>query len=318
MSNPDPAYKPDGDVRRTIAVGVFDGVHAGHRMLIEKVLHTAHDSGTRPCIMTFSTHPLRLIAPERAPLMLTTVDERRKLILDCGIEEVIVLDFDENLRNLSAGDFLALLSAEYGVEHLIVGFNHHFGRDRKGSVDNYRKLASRFEITVDRAEEVLLPELDLRVSSSSVRKYLLKGNVENAAAMLTRPYSFSGTVVHGRGQGTSIGFPTANLSPLCRLKLVPKGGVYACLAEINGMRFPAVVNIGTCPTLTDGAGTTIEAHLIGLDRNLYGKDITLSFVRRLRSEKKFKSIDALRTRIALDKETAEKILNHQRIININY
>ncbi len=308
MSNPEPAYKPDGKVRRTIAVGVFDGVHVGHRMLIEKVTETAGATGTRPCAMTFSPHPLQLIAPERAPLLLTTVDERRKLILDSGIEEVIVRTFDENLRNLTAGEFLALLSTEYGVEHLIVGFNHHFGRDRKGTIDDYRKLASRVGITIDRAEEVLLPGLDRHVSSSSVREYLLKGEVENAATMLARPYSLSGTVVHGRGQGTSIGFPTANLSPLCRLRLVPEGGVYACRGEINGKSFPAVVNIGTCPTLTDGTGTTIEAHIIGLESDLYGKEITLRFVRRLRPEKKFDSIDALRTRIALDVATALRAL----------
>lgn len=285
-----------------MAVGVFDGVHAGHRLLIDKVVQVAAETATRASIMTFAPHPLRIVRPERAPRLLTPIDERRELILQAGAQEVIVREFDENLRKLTSAEFLALLRREYSVEHLVVGFNHRFGSDRECSHDDYVRVARELGMTVSRADEVVMPELTLPVSSSSVREYLDKGLVIEAAEMLMRPYSLTGEVVAGKGLGKTIGFPTANVSPLCTEQLVPMGGVYACRAEINGESRKAVVNIGTCPTVGSSQTATIEAHIIGLDRDLYGEKITLHFLRRLRDERRFPTLDALRAQITLDIE----------------
>lgn len=284
-----------------MAVGVFDGVHAGHRLLIDKVVALASETATRASIMTFTPHPLQVIRPHVAPQLLTPIPERRALLLQAGAQEVIVREFDEDFRSLSAADFLAVLSREYGVRHLVVGFNHRFGSDTLSSHETLEKIASDLDITISRAPQMLMPELEMPVSSSSVRSLLSLGRVEDAALMLTRPYALSGEVVHGKGIGRTIGFPTANLSPLCPEQLVPASGVYACLARIGEAIHPSVVNIGCRPTFNDSSAVTIEAHVIGLDSDLYDLGITLSFVARLRDEMKFTSLEALCAQIEKDK-----------------
>lgn len=305
-------YPDSHGLGRTLALGVFDGVHIGHRLLIDKVTETAAATGTVPAIMTFSPHPAEIISPGNAPELLTDITTRARLILGAGAGEVIVKNFNPELRALTASEFLSLLAEKYKVRHLVVGFNHRFGSDRIASIDDYRRLAAPFEITVEQAPEIELPDLDLPVSSSSVRDYLRSGRPESAAEMLGRPYSLSGTVVAGRGVGRKFGFPTANLQPCCPGLLIPASGVYACIAvtdsgefpdDVTG-RHPAVVNIGTRPTFGPSDAATVEAHLIGVDRDLYGCRLTLEFISRLRDERRFDSPEALRRQIERDKALA--------------
>lgn len=293
----------------TMAVGVFDGVHAGHRLLIDKVAEIALQTGTQSSIMTFAPHPMQIVMPDRAPHLLTPVEERCRLILQAGASEVVVREFDENLRRLKAEEFLALLSSEYNVKHLVVGFNHRFGSDRACRHEDYQRIASELGMTITRAGEAVIPQLDLPVSSSGVRNYLSRGMVAEAAMMLTRPYALGGEVVHGKGMGRTIGFPTANLRPLCPEQLVPGTGVYACLARIGEDTYPSVVNIGCRPTFNDSSALTIEAHVIGLDADLYNLGVTLSFIARLRDEMKFSSLEALCAQIEKDKIRALECLS---------
>lgn len=303
--------KSGSAARRTMAVGVFDGVHAGHQFLIKKVMEVAEASNTVPSIMTFTPHPLEIIRPEAAPSLLTPIETRCQLIRNMGCE-VVVRTFDENTRLLTADEFLRTLNHDYGVENLIVGFNHRFGSDGTKSLEEYRQLAAKYGISVNRAGAYDLLESNgyIPVSSSSIRKYIQEGKMLEASRMLTRPYDITGVVVEGKKLGHTIGFPTANLRPLCRKQLVPLRGVYACQSLVGNQSYPAVVNIGSCPTIGRHESFSIEAHIIGLDCDLYGDKVNLKFLHRLRDEHKFPTIEALSCHISADKEQTLKMYNN--------
>lgn len=293
---------------RTLALGVFDGVHLGHRGLISNTAKLAAQNGTEASIMTFSPHPMAVIAPGREPRLLSSITEREKLILEAGADEVIVEPFTPELRKLTAAQFLAFLREKYNVRHLVTGFNHSFGSDRISDPDEYKRLASRQGITVSSADEVLLPDLDRPLCSSSIRQYLYDGYPEKAAMMLGRLYSISGTVEKGRGVGHKFGFPTANMRPHCAEQLVPADGVYACLATVRGATHGAVVNIGTRPTFGLSDLRTIEAHIFGINGDLYDLPFTIEFISRQRGECRFDSVESLGKQIEKDKLLAKTII----------
>ncbi len=286
-----------------VAVGMFDGVHLGHQHMLRLLRERAAERGLRPVAVTFAAHPLELIAPERAPKILTPLPSKLELLSQYGRCEAHVLSFTESLRALTAREFLAMLRESLGVRYVLAGYNHRFGCDGD-SCGDYAVLGRELGITVERAEEYVAPELGESISSSAVRRNLAAGGVEMGSAMLGRPYEVSGTVAHGRGLGHTIGFPTANLQPDSPSQLVPGTGVYACQARVGEMWLPAMTNIGTRPTVS-GHASRIEAHIIGLDADLYGLPIALRFLHRLRDEKAFPSIEALRAQLKLDREAVK-------------
>lgn len=286
----------------TAAVGTFDGVHRGHRAVLDMVIDRARNAGLEPIAITFDRHPLSVIAPEREPLALTTLRGRGRLLAETGVRPVVI-PFDETLRATTADQWMALMAHRYGVKVLVVGYDNTFGSDGVSlTLGDYRRMGREHGIEVVEA-----PYVD-GVSSSAVRKTVGAGNVAEAAKMMGRPFSLPGIVVEGNRLGRTIGFPTANLLPEPGI-VVPADGVYAARVTLpDNQTFPAIVNIGVRPTVRRGENRTVEAHIIGWGGDLYGKNIKIAFVDRIRDEVRFNSIDALRAQIEKDRATAKKIL----------
>ncbi|MDE7410761.1 MAG: riboflavin biosynthesis protein RibF [Paramuribaculum sp.] len=290
-----------------MAVGTFDGVHAGHRHLLSSLKAYALAHTLRPVAVTFSHHPLRVIAPDKK-LRLLSDDDKRISMLKHAADEVIVLDFDESMLRTPAEDFLRMLRDRYGMAAFFTGHDTVLGHDRL-SGERLAEVCRRLGVVyVDEADCLLSPDDGAQVSSSYIRSLIAHGDVAGASFLLGYDYSVSGTVVHGNHIGTGIGFPTANIVPPADI-LTPGGGVYAAyIFTPDGIRRPAVVNIGTRPTVTSDENMTIEAHLPDYNGNLYGLQLTVTFVARLRSECKFASLSALKFQLAKDVEQAKSLL----------
>ncbi len=285
--------------------GTFDGVHRGHRYALRLLADRAAAAGLRPMVVTFEAHPMHSIAPGKAPAALTTAAEKERLLRESvpGIE-VVTLPFD-SIRGMTGADFAAMLHDRFGVEALAMGFNNHIGCDRATEAT----LAASSPIPVS-----TLPECPLATSSSAVRAALAEGDVARAAVLLDRPYSYTGTVVHGRALGRTIGFPTANIESSDPSLMLPARGVYAVDAILaDGSRHRAMANIGHRPTVdSDTAPDTFEVHIIDCDADLYGQTVRIDFLARLRDEQRFDSIDELKEALDRDRHRALalRVSNH--------
>lgn len=289
---------------KAAAVGMFDGVHLGHQALVADVCAHAERLHGSSAIFTFDRHPLSLVAPERSPQLLTTVEQRCGYLRSAGADEVHVLRFDDALRRLSAEEFMRKLRIGHSVGQLVLGFNHRFGHDGLSDIEQYREAGRRAGVEVCRAEDLVIECGGSIVSSSAVRSALANGDVGAARDMLGRNFAIRGHVGNGRRIGRTIGFPTANVVPDQACQLVPEGGVYA--GRFNGL--PAMVNIGSRPTIGTSLPVTIEAHVIGYEGNLYDTAVELQLVSRLRDERKFDSLDRLRAQLTADRAAAIAIL----------
>ena len=284
---------------RVAAIGTFDGVHRGHRAVLNLLTRYAAENDMEPVAISFDKHPLALIDPSRTPFELTPVWKKKKLLAEVGAFPMI-LNFDETLRSTTADEWLKRLHYEFNVKALVLGYDNTFGSDGISlSLEDYKKKGIEAGIEVIIADEIK------GVSSSSIRKAVLAGDVENAAEMLGRPYSITAKVVEGNHLGHTIGYPTANIT-LHEGIAVPKPGVYAGIVKTldDGIKHPAMINIGCRPTVMRGNEIVMEAHLIGWQGDLYGKDVTVRFFKRLRDEIKFDSIDALRLQLEQDRINA--------------
>jgi riboflavin kinase / FMN adenylyltransferase len=280
---------PEAEPRpRRVAVGVFDGVHLGHQEVI---------SGS-DTVLTFNPHPMSVIAPAAAPKLLTDIDAKADLVGKRGVEEMVVIPFDEAFAQQSAEDFISrVLVEQLGATHVAVGRNFRFGHKAAGGADMLQ-ADERFETT---AHELVEVEGET-VSSSHIRGLVSAGEVAHASVFLGRPFQVRGEVVHGDGRGRELGFPTANLVPDDRF-VRPDQGVYAALADGH----PAAVNIGVRPQFETGRGVLIEAYLIDFEGDLYGRQLEIDFLQRLRGEKMFGSVEALTEQIAQDVDQAREI-----------
>ncbi len=315
------------DLQRIAVVGMFDGVQSGHRYLLDQLRLQAAERSLKPLVITFTNHPLSVIAPDKAPRLLTLPLEKAALIRREGFlgDEILLLPFDEKLRSTSAAGFLGMLRGRFDCAALLMGFNNRFGHDAPGDFASYKQLAANAGIELIQARELPARE---GVSSSEIRRLIAAGEVADAAALLGRPYTLTGTVVRGKALGRTLGFPTANLHTPSTL-ILPAPGVYAATATIAPplfpsivasrqasskaeLSYPAMVNIGSRPTVDDpGAPLSVEAHIIGLPEGttLYDCRLTLSFVDRLRSERRFASLEALRAQLLLDRAAALEALS---------
>lgn len=294
---------------RAAAIGMFDGVHLGHQALIADLRREAQAIGATPMAVTFDQHPKRLIRPDHAPALITTVADRCQLLLHYGCEIVETLTFDDGLRQLTARQFMQWLHDAHDVRLIVLGFNHRFGSDRISDFEHYRHIGQEIGIDVKQSAELVINGIDRPVSSSQIRHALVDGDIAMANAMLGRRFSLAGTVAHGKEIGRTIGFPTANVVPPPDL-IVPKRGAYAAVATLGHQEWPAMVNIGSRPTInTADAPPTIEAHLIGYKGDLYGEKVALGFTARLRDEQPFPSLDALSRQLIADREATLTIIN---------
>lgn len=292
----------------TATVGFFDGVHRGHRFLFEQVRAESDRRGTECLAVTFAEHPRSVLTADDSPHLLTDRAEKLARLRMCGFDACAWLHFTPELASLSAKDFMRqILCDRLNVQCLVVGYDHRFGRDRSAGFVELQSLGAESGIDVVQAESF---ENDgFIVSSSAIRRFVSTGEVEAAAEALGYAYRLAGTVVGGRRVGRQIGFPTANLRPDEPLKLIPANGVYAARAYVGDRSYGAMVNIGRRPTLDNGNDCTIEAHLFGFSDNIYNESLTLSFENRLRDERKFESLEQLRTQLWNDADEAKKWLN---------
>lgn len=294
-------------------IGFFDGVHRGHRFLIDKVIGTARQMGMAATVITFDVHPRQVLRQDWHPQLLSTLDEKEALLARTGVDQLVVLPFDAAMAALSAHDFMAdVLLRQLGVRVLITGYDNRFGHRAEGSTegfDDYVRYGNELGMTV-LACSPFGTDAVVRVSSSQVRRFLLAGDVEGAAQCLGRQYELAGKVVRGEHIGTELGFPTANLLPSCADKLIPAPGVYAVRVCVDAGQelLPGMMNIGLRPTFS-GSRLTLETHIFHFDDNLYSRQISVSFIRRLRSEMKFDSREALAAQLAVDARQSEDILN---------
>ena len=290
-----------------VTVGTFDGVHLGHRAVLDEIARRAQASGRASVLVTFEPHPLEVINPGAAPPLLTLPDERRVILAQSPVDRVAFVPFTAELRNLTPGQFVRdVLEAQFQVAELVIGHDHGFGRGRTGDVEFLRKIGAEDGFAVDVVPPVLLPD-GRPISSTLIRRAVAGGDLDTAARALGRPYSLAGEVTKGAGRGRTIGVPTLNLLPPPPRKLLPPDGVYACAVSWNGHSHGAMANLGPRPTFGEAA-RTLEAHLFGFSGDLYGRPVTVQFIRRLRDVMKFDSVDALTSQLHRDREAAQAAL----------
>lgn len=291
------------------AVGFFDGVHRGHRYLIERVKKEADERGLQPIIISFEEHPRLALSQTRYwPELLTTNEEKIRLLHQTGIAGCVMLHFNQGMSMLTSYEFMKdILRDELNVKCLIVGYDHHFGSDLSSGYKDYIRYGRQLGIEVVR--EAPFEDDELRISSSATRRFLTGGNIEMARVCLGRPYLLEGEVVEGHKAGTLMGYPTANLKPDSIEQIIPGRGVYAVRVSVDGFTYDAMLNVGWRPTLDNGSEQSIEAHLFDYNgEDLYGKHIKVYFYRRVRDEKRFESIEALQEQLAVDSDVVKQML----------
>ena len=280
---------------RIATIGFFDGVHKGHQFLFAQVCKMAEQEGMQPLIVTFDQHPRAVLQNDYIPQLITSLEERRALLQQYA--EVLVLPF-EQIRALTAQQFMSFLKDEYDVQKIVMGYDHRFGSDKLNQIHDYRLVAQSIGMEIIKQGEYI--DGEWHVSSTEIRQALLNGNVVVANELLGRNYTLNGVVVRGKGIGHTIGFPTANIQPETPEKIIPKSGVYAVQARTNTSSWmPAILNIGTNPTIGNNE-QTIELHIPHFAENLYGQQIFVKFARYIREERRFVSISVLREQIEKD------------------
>jgi riboflavin kinase/FMN adenylyltransferase len=289
-----------------LTIGVFDGIHRGHQAILRQLAAGAHANGAPAVLLTFDPHPAVVLAGRDLKL-LTTPDERAELASSLGLEAAITHPFDRAVSEMTAHDFMARLKDRLGLSRLLIGYDFALGKGREGNAGRLSELGRELGYSVSVVEAV--SDESGVISSTEIRKLVSLGNVAAAANLLGRPYALSGPVIHGDGRGRRINIPTANLH-YPESKLLPANGIYACRARLGADLFAAAANIGFNPTFTpDKRTVNVEAHILDFDRDLYGEQVTLEFIARLRDELKFDSVDALLKQIHADIEQTRGILN---------
>jgi riboflavin kinase/FMN adenylyltransferase len=290
----DPSLPPGlpRDGRGTVVtVGTFDGVHLGHRQVLDEIARRAERTGRRSVLVTFHPHPLRVVRPEAAPPMLTTLAEKKEILAESGLEYVVFLPFTPVLQNYPARRFVEeILIGRVDMRELVIGYDHGFGRGREGGVDTLRAIGAEIGFDVDVVEAVHVEGEP--VSSGRIRRLLGSGEVEAAARLLGRCYWLDGEVVQGERKGRELGFPTANVAIEDPHKMLPAEGVYAAWGWVREKRLPGLLHLGPRPTF-EGFAPTVELHLLDWGGDLYGQRIRIEVAKHLRGIEKFGSVDAL-------------------------
>ncbi len=294
-----------------MTIGIFDGVHLGHRKLLKRLNELANEYNGESVVITLWPHPRFVLQPENQDLkLLATLDEKISLIEQYGIDNLIILPFTLQLASITYDRFVAeYIVDRIGARHIVVGFNHHFGKDRKGTFENLQKSAREHGIVAERLEQVIVG--DMRVSSSGIRMMVEEGRINAANKALGYPYFITGKVVEGIRLGRTLGYPTANVQVDDPRKLLPRNGVYAVLISINSRTYKGMLNIGIRPTIDlPKRERTIEVNIFDFNHDIYNQTIRISFIEWLRSEKKFNTLAELKEQIATDKTESLKILNN--------
>jgi riboflavin kinase/FMN adenylyltransferase len=289
-----------------LALGNFDGVHRGHRKILDRVQRVANERAATSVVMTFDPHPPRIVRPDKAPALLMTKAQKLEAIADAGVQGAAIVRFTQELSHWDPETFVRTVLVDWlQVAEVWVGANFLFGHDRAGNFSLLRVLGARYGFKAEKIDPVRYK--DFVVSSTRIRRLVAEGRVDEAGALLGHQYVLDGTVVRGDQRGRTIGFPTANLCT--ENELMPPHGVYATTTRIGEIVHPSVTNVGTRPTVDNSGRTTIETHIFDLDRDLYGLTVRVGFVQRLRDERAFESLELLRAQIDADCRRARVLFN---------
>ena len=288
-------------------IGFFDGIHRGHQFLLQQVKTLASYKHLCSAVITFPVHPRKVMQQDYQPQLLTSLEEKCTLLEKQGIDYTILLPFNQEMSKLSAREFMLILQEKLNVKMLVIGYDHRFGHNREEGFDDYVRYGKEMNMQVIQAQAWTQDEAF--VSSSMVRKLIGEGNVSKAALCLGTRYTLQGTVVDGYKVGRKIGFPTANICPLCPEKLLPANGVYAVWVTLNNQRYKGMLNIGQRPTVDNGTDTSIEVHLLNFNEDIYHHTLTLEFVERLREEQRFDSTSQLIEQLKQDAQSVDNLLS---------
>lgn len=290
-----------------ITIGTFDGVHLGHRKILERVINRGRTLGKASIVLTLFPHPRMVLFDDSSIKLLNTIDERIDILKNIGIDRVIVKEFTKSFSSLSAEDYVkSILVDELKAKLIVIGYDHHFGKGRTANIEDLKSFAEEYDFEV---EEISAKEIsDVTVSSTKIRKALYEGDVKLANSFLGYRFFITGNVVKGKKIGRTIDFPTANINIKETYKLIPKDGVYIIASIIDGHPFYGMMNIGTNPTV-DGKNRSVEVHFFNFDADLYGETLKIEFLHRLRDEQKFEDLDALKEQLKIDKLNAKDYID---------
>lgn len=290
-----------------ITIGTFDGVHIGHKTILDRLIQSAKKQNLKATVLTFFPHPRMVLQKDAGIKLLNTIEEKTEILKKIGIDKLIIHPFTKEFSRLSATEFVRdMLVNELKAKKIIIGYDHRFGRNRTADISDLKSFGSTFDFEV---EEIDAQEIDaVSVSSTKIRKALEVGNIETANTFLGYNYMLTGHVKKGKGLGRTLNFPTANLHIYASYKLIPKNGVYVVYAEFNGSIVHGMMNIGFNPTVS-GTQRSIEVHFFNFEKDLYDKTLQVMLVARLRDEHKFDSIEALKTQLKKDKIAAQALIS---------
>ncbi len=287
---------------KVTTIGTFDGIHIGHQKILKQVVKLAEKQGFEPIVLTLFPHPRMVLQKDDSIKLLNTIDERIDLLKSFGIKDVIVKTFTKEFANLSAKDYVKhILVDELNTKQIVIGYDHHFGKNRSANIKDLTKFADLYDFKV---EEISAQDIeDVTVSSTKIRNALNNGEVALANSFLGYNYFITGTIVKGKGLGRTINFPTANIHIKESYKLIPSDGVYVVKSKIKNKTVYGMMNIGTNPTV-GGKTRTIEVHFFNFNKDIYNAELKIEFLKRLRSEQKYKNLEALKMQLIKDKNAA--------------
>ncbi len=301
------SFKSD---KKTIAtIGTFDGVHIGHRKILDKLTTAAEDSDYESLLLTFFPHPRMIVQPEADIKLLNTIHEKQELLKEIGLDNLIIHPFDIKFSNLEAEEFVkTVLVDSFNIHKIIIGYDHRFGKNRSANIDDLIKFGEKYNFEV---EQIQVKELDdVSISSTKIRNALAEGNIKLANSYLGYNYTLGGKVVLGKQLGRTIGYPTANIEIAESYKLIPKIGVYAVTCTIHGKKSCGMMNIGFNPTV-NGKELTVEINFFNFERDIYGEFLQISILERIRNEQKFGGLQELKNQLSQDEQTARQMCqNH--------
>lgn len=301
------------DENTVITLGTFDGVHIGHKKILDRVKDEAAKIGGRSFLITFDPHPKNVVSGSGIKI-LTTTGEKKDILEKYGLDNLFIIKFTKEFSQLTSEEFFKKYIIDgIGIKEIVIGYDHHFGRGRGGDEQTLREMGKEFNFKVSALDEVKFEESGITVSSTKVRRALSNGDIKLATSLLGRYYSFGGTVVEGDKRGRLLGFPTANIKLEDEAKLLPEIGIYAVEFFVDGKKHSGVMSIGKRPTFYDSGKVTTEVYVFDFNKDIYGKYVTVNVVERIRGEEKFSSAEELIAQMKKDAETGQEIL--EKLVN---
>jgi len=296
------------DINTIITIGTFDGVHKGHQTIIDKLNTTAKKEGLQSVLLTFYPHPRHVLFPDNQKLkLISTIEEKTQALEKTGLQNLIIHEFTVDFSRLKSVNFIRdFLVNKLNMKHMVVGYDHHFGKNREGTFQNLLTLSELYDFKLHKIEPQNVEEVT--ISSTKIRNAITEGDIEKANSYLCCDFAINGKVEKGNKIGYSIGFPTANINVVNSWKILPKDGVYAVKVFIEYQQFYGMLNIGFRPTINDDSHT-IEVHIFDFNKEIYNQNIKIEFSGRIRSEKKFENLDALKKQLQIDESKCKKIFN---------